>query len=203
MFAILLLSWLCYGDHIGYSPSSCVCHCGNYTGECWCDEFCYGYGDCCNDYLSECHLHRPSCRNNCGEQVGSCYCDQDCSWYNDCCRDIERYCTFGDESNESGDTVWPEGHDPSLCKKWLPAWFDDKSDWVIEYYKKYSDLESWYESPFYMYHYYGRSDSSEREYELHEWFDDADYWVIEYYLSNFANIDEWYESDIYKYYNWG
>ena len=30
--------------------------CGDYWGNCWCDDACYTYGDCCYDYLQKCKI---------------------------------------------------------------------------------------------------------------------------------------------------
>ncbi len=38
----------------GPSGSSCAGSCGGNAGDCWCDESCEQYGDCCSDYQQEC-----------------------------------------------------------------------------------------------------------------------------------------------------
>jgi len=166
MFAIILFSWLSYGYHDQYESDSCMCHCGEYAGKCYCDEYCLGYGDCCKDYLKQCHFYMPSCRNNCGEKVEYCYCDEDCSYYNDCCRDIEEFCT---PISWDGPTVWPIGqypdqyydfywYDPSACESEEESysrdpneWFDGKPEWIINIYGYYDDFEHFLDGALYQY----------------------------------------------------
>lgn len=30
--------------------------CADYYGNCWCDDACFTYGDCCNDYVQTCKV---------------------------------------------------------------------------------------------------------------------------------------------------
>ena len=38
----------------GGNWNSCVGNCGGSAGECWCDDLCISFGDCCPDYYDEC-----------------------------------------------------------------------------------------------------------------------------------------------------
>ncbi|MBT8492343.1 MAG: hypothetical protein KJO07_04730, partial [Deltaproteobacteria bacterium] len=82
-------------DHTG----SCLGSCGSksQTGDCYCDDACEGYGDCCEDY-------QPICNSGtCGGFVGeTCdadqYCDFDpnatCGWADaqGTCQPRPQYC---------------------------------------------------------------------------------------------------------------
>lgn len=73
-------------------PSSCESHCGSFSGACWCDDLCTGYGDCCPDFSEECSA-AASCDGHCGGQGRSgCWCDDLCSGYGDCCADFAAAC---------------------------------------------------------------------------------------------------------------
>ncbi len=83
----------------------CVDHCGSSSEEngaqCWCDDQCSKYGDCCSDYEEACVGEAPSgpsCEGHCGssdpvtENNVSCYCDSSCTGYGDCCEDYATVC---------------------------------------------------------------------------------------------------------------
>ena len=38
----------------GSTPSGCAGHCGDKSGDCWCDDACAQYGDCCDDVCTAC-----------------------------------------------------------------------------------------------------------------------------------------------------
>jgi len=80
------------------NPNSCYGHCNGNAGNCYCDEYCHEFGDCCNDVCQKCNLpncQQPfSCHGNCGGQApGGCWCDSICSIppY-DCCADVCNEC---------------------------------------------------------------------------------------------------------------
>ena len=92
---------------------SCQGMCGDGPGDCYCDETCTIFGDCCEDVCEACPLlghcsggesgpggeqgGEPvsgSCAGACDSQAlnGDCYCDDSCVEYGDCCDDICLYC---------------------------------------------------------------------------------------------------------------
>ena len=80
------------------NPNSCQGHCNGNAGNCYCDDDCHEFGDCCNDVCQKCNLpncQQPfSCHGNCGGQApGGCWCDSACSIppY-DCCADVCHEC---------------------------------------------------------------------------------------------------------------
>jgi hypothetical protein len=75
-------------------PNSCsTCECGSSSGNCWCDDLCEGFGDCCSDKASTCGtpgVNGNSCQSSasCGGQApAGCWCDQACLGFGDCCFD--------------------------------------------------------------------------------------------------------------------
>lgn len=38
----------------GGGDDSCIGQCGGKSGDCWCDDACTGYSDCCSDYAQAC-----------------------------------------------------------------------------------------------------------------------------------------------------
>ena len=82
------------------NPNSCVGHCGGNAGNCYCDNSCQEFGDCCNDVCEECSYlplcpSPHSCQGRCGEQApGGCYCDDDCHEFGDCCNDVCNQCSY-------------------------------------------------------------------------------------------------------------
>ncbi len=93
---------------------------GNYCGKkspdnCWCDNLCVQYNDCCEDKKQVCDggptptptpgptptptpapgksCKNPSGGNYCGKKSpDGCWCDNLCSQYNDCCPDKQQVC---------------------------------------------------------------------------------------------------------------
>lgn len=43
-----------YGGGVGGGPNSCVGACDANAGNCWCDDQCAGFGDCCADKVAVC-----------------------------------------------------------------------------------------------------------------------------------------------------
>jgi len=83
------------------NPNSCQGHCGGNAGNCWCDNDCEIFGDCCNDACQKCNLNCPpdpfSCHGSClGQAPGGCWCDSICTIppY-DCCADVCNECYIG------------------------------------------------------------------------------------------------------------
>ncbi len=72
---------------------------GPSDGDCWCDDKCAGFGDCCADIDEVCNATAPpatnSCVASCGGQSasGNCYCDDQCAEFGDCCSDFAAVCT--------------------------------------------------------------------------------------------------------------
>lgn len=102
---------------IGEGTGSCEGMCGDGPGDCYCDETCTIFGDCCEDVCEACPLlgHcsggegdpggeqggetgggtvSGSCAGACNGQAlnGDCYCDDSCLDYGDCCDDICTHC---------------------------------------------------------------------------------------------------------------
>jgi len=50
------------------------------NGNCWCDDLCEGYGDCCSDYVTECLACEPSScgAEDCGHTDDGCGGELDC-----------------------------------------------------------------------------------------------------------------------------
>jgi hypothetical protein len=86
-FAMIALGWAGTAHAL---EGTCIAHCGGYSPDgCFCDDECLGYGDCCDDFVSEC---TDSCIDHCGGYEGSCYCDDLCTRYGDCCYDYVPEC---------------------------------------------------------------------------------------------------------------
>jgi len=88
------------GPMPGSGPAwgTCTGACGMKSkhGECWCDSYCYSYGDCCYDYNHLCTDENPAntCQKFCGQQSPEgCWCDAYCTKFNDCCPDKWYYCS--------------------------------------------------------------------------------------------------------------
>jgi len=79
------------------NPNSCDGHCGGNAGNCYCDDTCQQFGDCCDDVCFECNASFCTCDGNCNGSVSGdwCYCDSICSQppY-DCCNDVCDECSF-------------------------------------------------------------------------------------------------------------
>jgi hypothetical protein len=106
-------------------PDSCeACECGSYSENCWCDDKCVEFGDCCWNACIECGscptepecgdgICQPSggedecncpddCPNDpdsceaceCGSSGGNCYCDDACVALGDCCADACSTCGY-------------------------------------------------------------------------------------------------------------
>ncbi|XP_072245249.1 proteoglycan 4b isoform X2 [Leuresthes tenuis] len=76
---------------------SCKGECGAeyYRGYmCQCDYTCLSYGECCQDFESQCTT-KNSCKGRCGESFKRgrrCSCDSDCMKYKQCCPDFKTHC---------------------------------------------------------------------------------------------------------------
>jgi len=80
-----------------YNPNSCTGHCGGNAGNCYCDDQCVQYGDCCDDVCMECNSPFCTCDGNCNGSApgGLCWCDSICHLYPyDCCDDACQECSF-------------------------------------------------------------------------------------------------------------
>jgi hypothetical protein len=87
----------------GSDPFSCDGYCGGQApGECWCDEACGSFGDCCDDVCDECPdlefcdpgIDPYTCDGYCGGQApGGCWCDEWCCEFSDCCDDQFSVCS--------------------------------------------------------------------------------------------------------------
>ncbi|KAM3605921.1 uncharacterized protein V6R79_007305 [Siganus canaliculatus] len=80
---------------------SCRYNCGYDLGICSCSYSCQYYGNCCDDYNSQCDwttpvytTAQPSCQYNCGYNLGSCSCSYSCQYYGNCCYDYYNYCPY-------------------------------------------------------------------------------------------------------------
>lgn len=76
---------------------SCDLSCGgqSYNGDCYCDDKCGQFGDCCRDKYKFCGGElRGSCRQACGtiSLRGNCWCDDKCEEAGDCCADLADEC---------------------------------------------------------------------------------------------------------------
>ncbi|XP_019202518.1 proteoglycan 4b isoform X1 [Oreochromis niloticus] len=97
------------------AQTSCRGRCGGeyYRGyRCQCDYNCLSYGECCNDFESQCTT-KNSCKGRCGESFKRgrlCSCDSDCIKYNQCCSDYKNHCDAQDDS--SVPPVGPTSHPP-------------------------------------------------------------------------------------------
>ncbi|XP_060934173.1 proteoglycan 4b isoform X2 [Limanda limanda] len=86
------------------AQTSCKGRCGAeyYRGYmCQCDYTCLLYGECCDDYESQCTT-KNSCKGRCGESFKrgrGCTCDSDCSTYKQCCEDHTSHCDAEDEDS--------------------------------------------------------------------------------------------------------
>lgn len=85
------------------APGSCAADAGDppfcggqSAGQCWCDDLCTQYGDCCPDKQAVCDPDDAvpvGCEGNCGGQSdGACWCDDACTNYGDCCEDYVNLC---------------------------------------------------------------------------------------------------------------
>jgi hypothetical protein len=99
----------CAPDGGGDDDGVCAGNCGDGPfseggAQCYCDDLCTQYGDCCSDYTDECtggggdDDDALSCAGSCGSSTPvtgngeSCYCDTLCTQYGDCCDDKEAVC---------------------------------------------------------------------------------------------------------------
>ncbi|CAB1423691.1 unnamed protein product [Pleuronectes platessa] len=79
------------------AQTSCKGRCGAeyYRGYmCQCDYTCLLYGECCDDYESQCTT-KSSCKGRCGESFKRgrrCTCDPDCFKFKQCCPDYKSHC---------------------------------------------------------------------------------------------------------------
>merc|ERR1712215_392416 len=72
--------------------------CGNIhpSGECYCDNLCNYFQDCCEGFAFEdtCPAASGTCEGACGEFSGTdCWCDSYCTMYGDCCADYSAMCS--------------------------------------------------------------------------------------------------------------
>ncbi|KAM4548850.1 proteoglycan 4b isoform 2-T2 [Odontesthes bonariensis] len=91
---------------------SCKGECGAeyYRGYmCQCDYTCLSYGECCQDYESQCTT-KNSCMGRCGESFKRgrrCSCDSDCVKYNQCCPDFKTHCDADEIRRAASETTAP------------------------------------------------------------------------------------------------
>jgi hypothetical protein len=83
---------------------SCDGYCGGMApGQCYCDELCFNFSDCCSDVCTHCCALSqcgkvcsppPSCVGHCGggPTFEGCWCDDGCWQFNDCCWDFCQWC---------------------------------------------------------------------------------------------------------------
>jgi len=106
------------------STDSCSGLCGYLQGqpgdgvtlECYCDEACVGYGDCCSDYAGTCQT-TGSCAGQCDGHdwyagilaPELCWCDESCLGYGDCCGDYWGECRTGGALRFDGVDDFVEG----------------------------------------------------------------------------------------------
>ena len=79
---------------IGTGSCAETCDGQGVPADCWCDAYCEGMGDCCDDYADYCPTG-GTCRDGCGAEgvpFGACWCDELCAGYGDCCDDFDSYC---------------------------------------------------------------------------------------------------------------
>ncbi len=80
----------------GAPDPTCEGNCGGQSpAGCWCDEECFGNGDCCDDVCEFCDDLDGcnSCQDICGDQApGGCWCDAGCVDLGDCCNDACELC---------------------------------------------------------------------------------------------------------------
>jgi hypothetical protein len=108
-----------------WAQCSGACGGAGATGECYCDDACFEYGDCCTDVctacptLSGCGGGNPTggCSGACGNQSsGGCYCDDACFDNGDCCTDVCTACpTLSGCGSQSGDCKGPSTPSGSSC----------------------------------------------------------------------------------------
>jgi len=82
---------------------SCAGLCGGSAPgeECWCDDVCSSFGDCCTDFIAVCGAPSGNgCTSaDCGtanpvfESGGACYCDPACVESGDCCTNVKAVCS--------------------------------------------------------------------------------------------------------------
>ncbi|HLT37371.1 MAG TPA: hypothetical protein VK034_13855 [Enhygromyxa sp.] len=80
-----------FPEQLEADPNSCSGSCGGSAGNCWCDESCAQYGDCCADHGAIC-ISGNTCEGSCGGAAAGCYCDELCTQYGDCCSDFQFQC---------------------------------------------------------------------------------------------------------------
>merc|ERR1719334_2348836 len=82
----------------GLKAATCdTADCGNIhpSGECYCDNLCNYFQDCCEgfDFAGACPAASGSCTGMCGGFSGAdCWCDSYCTMYGDCCEDYSTEC---------------------------------------------------------------------------------------------------------------
>ncbi|XP_069377806.1 proteoglycan 4b isoform X2 [Paralichthys olivaceus] len=94
------------------AQTSCKGRCGAeyYRGYmCQCDYTCLLYGECCEDYESQCTT-KNSCKGRCGETFKRgrrCTCDTDCFKFNQCCPDYTSHCDAEEEISGAASATAP------------------------------------------------------------------------------------------------
>ncbi|XP_035032394.2 proteoglycan 4b isoform X1 [Hippoglossus stenolepis] len=94
------------------AQSSCKGRCGGeyYRGYmCQCDYTCLLYGECCEDYESQCTT-KSSCKGRCGESFKRgrrCTCDSDCFKFKQCCPDYTSQCDAEEEISGAASATAP------------------------------------------------------------------------------------------------
>ena len=96
------------------SGSCAPADCGQQSssGNCWCDDLCSQYGDCCEDKVAVCDAPPPaaSCAGFCGtgpvpQSSPTCWCDAACVSHGDCCSDYGSLCQGAEPPTP--DAAWP------------------------------------------------------------------------------------------------
>lgn len=84
-----------------------VCGGADADADCWCDDSCAQYGDCCPDKAAVCD--GATCAGRCDEYDAgaACQCDDGCAAWGDCCTDFDAVCSgcsYAGEVYGVGDT---------------------------------------------------------------------------------------------------
>jgi len=104
---------------ISYS-SSCeeMCDGGiyDYDDQCYCDDVCHYFYDCCDDYSESCS-DELTCEEMCDggtyDYDAGCYCDDVCQHFHDCCGDYSESCVSESTSSDEG---WYYCIDANICE---------------------------------------------------------------------------------------
>ncbi|KAM6938640.1 proteoglycan 4b [Lycodopsis pacificus] len=107
------------------AQTSCKSRCGDeyYRGYmCQCDYNCLSYGECCEDFESQCTT-RDSCKGRCGENFKRgrlCSCDPKCADYNQCCPDHKTHCDAEEPTEATEPSTFIEGNDADMNGQLFP-----------------------------------------------------------------------------------